>query len=381
MIYFFAKVDNGNRLLEFAEDLGGFYIGFFDDEKNISNKILDFSLDTDFEIKLNYPDWEYLNLFSEERWRDKIRIITYDSNELKFWEIMGKVTRFNKVHSLESLPKKLIKLKQKNLQDFQLWNFLPVKFLTSLNRSLLPSSIDSLSVYQYLNRGTFRPLIRLAEYKNKFEFPKLIEDDLYNFTVKTSKKVEETIIETKYSRILRFYFDAIFSHKEKYPTELRNTFSNLTSSEKNLILGVLFNPAQVETMAMLLIQDIGFTADIGIGKGLDFVDIKGSLRHRQETDIKECLAKLSENDLIKFNKSTFDKIIKEKTLNIQCKAESYSEIKNDLIYLLPESKNSEVENLILIENIIEKMDNPNFKSDFPLLSDWLNLQKYTLGLN
>jgi hypothetical protein len=381
MIYFFAKVDNGNRLLEFAEELGGFYIGFFDDEKSISNQILDFSLDTDFEIKLNYPDWEYLNLFSEKRWRKKIRIITYDSNELKFWEIIDKVTRFNKVHSSESLPKKLIKLKQKNLKDFHLWNFLPVKFLSAINRSLLPSSIDSLSVYQYLNRGTFRPLIRLADYKNKFKFPKLIEDDLNKFTIKTSKKIEETIIETKYSRILRFYFDAIFSEKEKYPIELRKTFSDLTASEKNLILGVLFNPAQVETMAMLLIQDIGFTADIGIGKGLDFVDIKGSLRHRQETDISKCLEKLSTNDLIKFNKNTYDKIIKEKTINIQCKAESYSDIANDLIYLLPESRNSVVENMIFIENIIEKMENSNFKSDFPLLSDWLNLQKYTLGLN
>ncbi|TGM31758.1 hypothetical protein [Leptospira levettii] len=381
MIYFFAKVDNGNRLLEFAEELGGFYIGFFDDEKHVSNEILDFSLDTDFEIKLNNPDWQYLNLFSEERWRDKIRVITYDSHELKFWQVTGKVTKFNTVHSLESLPKKLIKAKQKNLKDFYLWNFLPVKLITAINRSLLPSSIDSLSVYQYLNRGTFRPMIRLADYKNKFEYPKIIEDDLFKFIVKTSKKAEETIIETKYSRILRFYFDAIFSKKEEYSTELRKTFSNLSNSEKNLILGVLFNPAQVETMAMLLIQDIGFTADIGIGKGLDFVDIKGSLRHRSEADIRGCLAKLSENNFIKINKSTFDKIIKEKTINIQCKAESYSDITNDLIYLLPESKHSELENIILIENIIEKMDNSNFNIDFPLLSDWLNLQKYNLGLN
>ncbi|PJZ76309.1 hypothetical protein [Leptospira neocaledonica] len=381
MIYFFAKVDNSNKLLEFAETLGGFYIGFYDEKNKISNEIVEFNSDIDFEIKLNYPDWEYLNLFSEERWREKVRIITYDSHKLSFWEITNKIGRFHEYHTLNTLPEKFKKIKQDDLDNFNLWNFLPVVLKNSINRSLLPSSIDSLSVYQYLNRGTFRPIFRLSKYKDKLIFSNDIENDRFEFTVKNHHKKDIKLIETKYSRILRFYFDAIVKKGKDFKQDLKRIFSNFSLQEKNQILSALFSPAQVETMAMLLIQDIGFTADIGIGKGLDFVDIKGSLRHREEIIIEKNLSKLTKYSLVKLNQLTLNKIISEKTINIQCKAKPHSDLLSDLLYILPDSKKSSMENVIFIDKIISCMGNDTFSKDFPLLADWLELQKYTLGLN
>lgn len=381
MIYFFAKVDTGNQLLEFADQLGGFYIGYYSEEKNISNQIYSFQNDTDVPIKLNYPDWEYINLFSEDRWRNKTILITYDSYLLSFWEITGKVTRFHEVHSLDTLPQKLKDLKEADLNFFKLWNFLPVKLKRTINRSILPSSIDSLSVYQYLNRGTFRPIFRLAEYKNKFDFFNKIEDDLFQLKVKNHLNKETIITETKYSRILRFIFDAILEKGNDYTNELKYLFTNLNDIEKNQIFGLLLNPAQVETLAMLLVQDLGFTADIGIGKGLDFIDIKGSLRHRNLIKVDTLLSKLEIFNLIHFSNSTFQKIINEKTINIQCKADSYSNLSKDIIYLITDTTNQNLENVILINNLINKMNDENFLIEFPLVSDWIKLQKHSLGLN
>ena len=381
MIYFFAKVDTGNQLLEFAEQLGGFYIGFYREEEKISNQIYDFRNDTDVPIRLNYPDWEYINLFSEERWRNKIIIVTYDSYVLSFWEITDKVKRFNEVHSEDDLPQKLKDLKKNDLKYYNLWNFLPVKLKKTINRSILPSSIDSLSVYQYLNRGTFRPVFRLAEYKDKFSFYSKKTDDLFELKVKNHLDQETIIKETKYSRILRFIFDAILTNGNKYTTELKYFFANLSEVEKNQIFGMLLNPAQVETLAMLLIQDVGFTADIGIGKGLDFVDIKGSLRHRDQINVELLLSKLTKFNLIEFSKSTFKKIIDEKTINIQCKAESYSNLSKDIIYIITDTSSPNIENIIFINNLIKKVNEDYFQIEFPLLSDWVKLQKHSLGLN
>lgn len=379
-LYFFAKVDNGNRLLKAAKDFGGFYIGFFDEEKPEDYPILDFPQDDSHPVRLNYPDWEFINLFSETRWRDRVRVITYDESHLTFWKITGKVSKFDGAVSPKQKAIGLSKVNAKKTDsDTSLWHFLPVAEVNRVQRSLLPAPIDSLSVYQYLNRGTFRPIMRLAEYKKVPEIKDYPALPQISIKAKRGKvTTNEPLVETAYGQLVRVFLDAMVENGYKYSEHLREVFGPVSEPEKFGFVQALFNPAQVETLGMLLLQDLGLTVDIGVGKGLDFVDVKGTARHHKKPNIAKSLKKLRDWKLAELSPGLEQKITTERTINLQCKAEPVKPEPVELLYLMPKGK-ATYKDLIYTDTFIELIDKPDFAKEFSKTHDWLMLQKHALG--
>lgn len=101
--------------------------------------------------------------------------------------------------------------------------FLPVKQLSKLHRGKLIAPIDSLSVYQYLNQGTFRPVFRIGD-KRKIKHldrvpclptPKLEKHDGGNLNLD----------ETDLGKFVRLCVDYISGESKKIPLLIIRTKS------------------------------------------------------------------------------------------------------------------------------------------------------------
>lgn len=90
--YFLMKVGDSNCFLSKTESLGGFWVSFSKED------IPKFNKDTDCPIDLTYPDLHFLSLFSSKRWRKKVRILTFSTNELIIWKIEDNLTYLSKVN-------------------------------------------------------------------------------------------------------------------------------------------------------------------------------------------------------------------------------------------------------------------------------------------
>ncbi len=139
-------------------------------------------------------------------------ILVWDRLDQKVavWRINGRIRKFtarDKVLVKEHFEKdekkwNAVKKQNKESEDkFVDWvasgTIIPAEKVLEICRSSLPAFIDSLSVYRYFNRGTFRPLHVI----NK-------EHDL---AVPISKGVHETF----YAALVRHFFEWIMSRSEK----------------------------------------------------------------------------------------------------------------------------------------------------------------------
>lgn len=381
------KVGKSNCFLNLMDQLGGFLVGF--------NDVGDLKEDT---LKnCDYKEKDLLMLYrcsSEKELREKTRIIIYDKEHCTVWKIKDKLKMIaNKEHK-ELLIKKIEKLKKlysvKERENFKEningIKILPVEEdLVEIKRSNLFAPIDSLSVYQYLNRGTFRPVFNVG-HDREIELIRNKEfyDELEVFEYKQNGEDKE-IIETDFGKFIRIYFNEIFPYlkDQKIP---KNPFSKIEEDKFYFLLQSIMNPIQVETLASLLIIDIGLTPDVMTGKGLDFVDIKGTCREFEEDKGLKNIEKVIEFLIKKLNFEISEKLekkIKEtKTIEIQCKAHTNHKENNNVILMKPAINIDEKEdnkNTIYIQNIIEyAKKNPN---NLKNVNKWIRLMAYDLGYN
>ncbi len=379
--YFFAKVDNGNRLLSKAEEWGGFYIGFQDTE------IVSFTSSKSHEIKLNYPDLEFLSLFSSNMFRNSVVVVTFSQEEIIFWNITGELKYLRDVKSVEE--RKKIKKYCEDLKieesetDFDKWKFLPTKKICSMKRDFLFPPINSLAVYQYLNQGTFRPFFRLAEAKNKLIPLEIMDEQFYPnvepieiLSKRKNGNTEEKLVETYYGKFIRIYFDSILEANGSYDfvVGLKKKFKPLSTENKISLVFSIFNPAQFETLASLLLLDFGFTLDIGKGNSLDVIDVRGTVIHRNADEQEEILTKFlqyfDKNKIMEFSDKFIAHVQETKSISIQCKAEDTLISEDNFLVFQPTNVNNS-KNVLPLEKMFKLIVSD--KNNFPYSNDWITM--------
>lgn len=387
------KVGNSNCFLSKTESLGGFWVGRFSGED-----IPKFNKNTDCPIDLSYPDLHFLSLFSSKRWRKKVKILTFSTNELIIWKIDDDLTYLSKVNlpkseilsilgnknnfkAVSSKTKKTLLSELDDETKYSELKFLRVSEEFRIQRASLLAPIDSLSVYRYLNQGTFRPIFRCGDDRI---FPDFFKHDQKNLpSINIMKKIENNksehhkLTETDFGKFIRIYLNDFIDFLKGDRNRQYTYFRNLSYGNLYPLIGSILNPAQVETLAYHLLLDLNLIPDVGLGKGLDVVDVKASCRHYYGFRSRQIISKAIEAlKLLKVNFSSdlYQSISKTKTIQIQCKAQNRSTTNPRILHLIPSKNWNEEEgnrkaNTIYINTLIKAA---------------LKLEEYensTLGLN
>jgi len=128
--------------------------------------------------------------------------------------------------------------------------FLEVEHIQSFSRSDLLPSINSLSVYQYFNRGTVRPIS--AANSDKESSLNMIKDE--NLLKGITDYLGNTVVEKRYGAFIRFYFDWLLIKSCK-----KNNFEDYLVGELGVKISnipiMVLNPSQLEMIAALLLSD------------------------------------------------------------------------------------------------------------------------------
>lgn len=252
------------------------------------------------------------------------------------------------------------------LEGYKKSTFLPVTLEAKIERKFLPPFIDSLSVNQYFNQGTFRPLsalspkleeyiseIKLGEKLNRLIIEKKKNTNNNYYNAKISEKPES---ETTYSKVVR----KILDHKFE--------FDRLDDKCKNEIKNIayfLFSPAQLEAASAFFLMDIGYLPDGYRGGSLDNVDIRGRKRLSNFYDMdsaKDLRSKLEIND-------------KKDVIELQCKNYIGDESVLADYRIAPATVSTEGSKQLGIKEIIDSMSSLQQEKGYNyLLLEWWNNQ-------
>ncbi len=302
----------------------------------------------------------------------EIKILVYGRKYLFCFQATGDLQgltpqEITKINNNQDLLSNIIKdfFKKENLaENLEIYKnaaFLPVQLIGKIERKQLPAVIDSLSVYQYLNQGTFRPVYAInpaAKFKRDFE-KKLKRLDINIVCNKEQKTYQARLnyldkFETPYSVVIRKIYDALF-FKVKSSEEM-------ISDE---LICTLLSPSQLEAAAGYFLFDLGFIPDFFRGGALDHVDIRG--RKSKAREAKSHLVKIFNQIIPKV------KIEEKDIIEIQCKDYNSPNLSlDDLIYLTP-TFTDENKNKIGLSDIILKIK-LNKIADSVLL-EWFEKQK------
>jgi len=348
--YFLMKVGNSNCFLSKAESLGGFWVGFSNYD------IPKFKNDTDCPIDLRYPDLHFLSLFSSKKWRKNVRILTFSANKLIIWKIEDALTYLSEIkltkseilailsneENFKSVSPKTKDILLRDLNDLDKYSrlkILPVSKEFETHRGNLFAPIDSLSVYQYLNQGTFRPIFRCGE---DMKFPNFFETEMeYLPPITIMKKIKNRteshkLTETDFGKFIRIYLNDLIDLHNGNINSHDSYFKKLSKDKIYSIIASVLNPAQVETLAYHLSLDLGLIPDVGLGKGLDVADVKASCRHfpkeKSNKIISSAINKLESLE-VAFSTDLKSIISNTKTIRIQCKACKSSTKNEGTLYL------------------------------------------------
>ena len=209
--------------------------------------------------------------------RSRFVLLTFSKHYLRFWRVDGEPV----VHRagdplwncaadcLSSIPAMREEfapgksVSEKKWPPTEQFRTLPVKLLAEVERRTLYTSIDSLAVYQYLNRGTCRPLWRISGPTGaELRFAPAPPDDVYRHG--------NLSLEEPFAAFVRLYLGGIL--RRECPQQFGEQ-PFLGEVDSDLTVNTM-NPILVETAALAFCQDLGLTPDIGVGKGKDVVDIR-----------------------------------------------------------------------------------------------------------
>jgi len=202
-----------------------------------------------------------------------------------------------------------------------------------IKRESLFTSIDSLAVYRNLNSNTISPIRRIKgtdpvqESKGKQAG---LPEKGWPISTKSMPKLgtqgkgsgEQELL---YGQFIRLWLN---SHTDLLESpSLRDWLKDLGSNEENqhtLALQV-FNPILVETAAHMLLLDLGLFPDIGVGKGIDIVDLRGRIWPRpdlknRKADPSEVIEKLAKLCPRRSLAELEEHLRNHEVLQIQCKA-------------------------------------------------------------
>jgi hypothetical protein len=297
--YFFMKVGFGNCLLRDAVESGRggaptfLWVGY--GQHPIPQA------EADVQNSAGAPlDLRYLERASrDESTRGRVRVLTFLNESLYVWRVIDRLRPISEteVESLvvrhaddgNAFAKFDLDVKKRDLGALRSElrsKALPVRLESVVSRVLLPACIDSLSVYRSLNSGTFRYLCPtkgpLAE---GLHLPLLNPEP-----VPLLLAGEREWSEQPFACFVRRYLDWCL---DPSATESFASTYGLTEADALSLATAVMSPSQLEVAAAMVVQSIGMTLDAGVGKGLDVVDVRASIRHRRHhADYAQHLARV-----------------------------------------------------------------------------------------
>ena len=372
--YYFVKVGVGNCALPFCYDRIGknkstfFYIGFDNDcipTADIKNPF----------TRVN-KDLYFCDFMSSTQYIDNVRLITFSKERIQIWKITGRLRYSNEMEYCD-LQKYISDQKDKNHQSFSehlktkdKCKALDVRLEKEFPRNCLPACIDSLSVNRYLNQGTFRYLYST----NKEMNPDICKGFLQ------PEKVELGSLgcfqESSFAFFVRKYLDWLCNGENHL--SFAETY-NLEPEDVLDLVSSFMSPAQLETAASMFLLSLGVTLDVGIGKGLDVVDVRGSIRHRSNW---EKAAKVINNDLeeimgVKPKKEILKAVEDYGVISIQCKNYDYPSTSNESMSVVIFKPCGEPDERSITLGAVRKfMASRRDSRQFEVWHDWVELLKY-----
>jgi hypothetical protein len=287
-----------------------------------------------------HRDMKYILFVSHEENRNLFLLLTFEKTELWFWRVVGEVRYANEVElteaaKIERRPKDYDKYfpdpRTPRSSSSARLRVLPVKRIAKVPRSELYTSVDSLAVYQSLNRGTCSPLWR----SNGPSGGTLTAIEPQR-AIQGCGRVDLGV-ETPFAAFVRLYLNELLLHHcpGEAPQERLGNYSMDIRSARALVHATL-NPILVETAAHAFVRDLGLTPDIGVGKGKDVVDVRSRAAANDGTLDRELAARALERlkalPHLELSKTLQTKLVKTGTLDIQCKAADRDAIVPGVLY-------------------------------------------------
>lgn len=339
LFFYFMKVGAGNAFMGFTEpeQLGeldkreGLFVGYYNkpipkvhDRRSTPTK------------KGEKEDKELLTLAiaSQEALRSRSIACVFTDSHLTFWKITDdfRVMPANEVKRFAKIDKKQLNgaldydKDWKRLRNqgggtadakafFRGCHWLPARLLKVIPRQNLLAPADSLRVHRWLNSGTFRSMHSITGngLMDDIAWLKKIEPlDPGDICSRTK--------ETPYAKLVRQYLTGLIRP---------STRISLNDGQLAELASLWINPAQLETVGALLALDLGFTLEVGLGKGQDVVDIKASLGHLEGAEkkaaIKSVLERLEKVLKVSMTPAFRERITKDGIFWVQCKAQDLDE--------------------------------------------------------
>jgi hypothetical protein len=282
-------------------------------------------------------------------------LLTFEEDVVCFWRARGEVQRHEHESDVWRTAKKYADQssvmggyayfnetraplpwdQQRTFADLRLkeraFRTLPVELVDQVERHRLYTSIDSLSVYQYLNRGTCRPFWRISG-PTGANIPEEIQPSGPTATYLSGGLAAET----RFAAFARLYLNEILVRRvpQKVPANLPHLGALRNLDYRALALAT-FNPILVETAALALVADLGLTPDIGVGKGMDVIDV----RARAATPDGRLDPALAERALHRLRATGVNAspkltgtLLDHGVLDIQCKAAHRDHVSEGILY-------------------------------------------------
>ena len=380
--YYFMKAGHANCFLKYARQLNGLWVGY--DGDNIP-KIKNNGICSKGSEK---ADLRYMTASTHGTLRKEVRIVLFGKDNLQIFEPTAPLQYLKKTNAVDwadpklykSFPAKWHKLIKKNYggigsskffaQVFGKsgWKLIPAKLVTVIPRASLLAPIDSLSVWQSFNRRTFQPMFS-SNSGSALEKINWLKTEASLTPLKISDN--ETLQETPFGKFVRLYLNSKISDDNQ-------VFCNLSKDELTQTIFGILNPAQVETIALHLCRDINFTVDVGLGKGLDIADVKGTVRHLNATDRKnrtQAALKKLEFAGVNFSEKLRTNIEATASIRFQCKAKktAVTDELGTVLLIQPGTQDAHKKDTLFLESLAKsKLDL------FPTFQDWINVLQFDL---
>ena len=410
--YFVFKVGRGNMWLQHWRKLGGLYVGFDD-------------IDSDkWSIRVRGPDSEFTVAPGRgSRGDDNIAwlahaenaknalILVFGTEMLHVFRVRhdlgGRQDRCVVVHTAgsaefetaRSLYARHRKTAGKRHVDYDgifgpdakepVFKVLPVEDVACVRRSSLYTSVDSLSVYQGLNRGTCQRLWR-ANGPLSGSFPAEVSKPLPNGAL------QERVVgfgttnyaqETPFASFVRLYLNEVLG-KDCQPWLKRRLASEDTlnaripEAKRLDVVAASMNPSLVETAAYYFCLDLGLIdgqthllPDVGVGKGLDVIDVRARVRNattEAKQEIVRRLCSVLHADVnAKALQATSLALLGPGVLELQCKAAKKGFEAGEGVVYFGEGGDGKRPTVVVSKLVKVAVANP---ADWPLLAAFFEMQ-------
>jgi uncharacterized protein YoaH (UPF0181 family) len=346
--YMLYKCGEGNYWLPLAEQ-HGFYVGFSDllqpieaaeyrpDRHPIGTRIPEENF-----CRRTGQDDDCIAWLTHENNRGRLLLITFDQRNLTFWQATAQVgINYPEQPAFEAAraywladPRDTYAGTFRNGAANPIFKTLPVERLGSMPRSELYTSIDSLSVYQFLNRGTCRPLWPISGTGPRHVG---MVDTITNQRQESVRWTGDD--ETWFGVFLRLYLNSILHRVlgDRWPDGWANEaqLGNMPEGERLQLTIHTFNPILVETAALYFCLDLGLIADIGTGKGIDVIDIRARAESEGAAQAAaDSLGRLEHEGVATGEAvgNVIQRLRERRVLEFQCKAADRVFDRNDILY-------------------------------------------------